>query len=136
MIVLDTNVLSELMRSQPPPVVVAWVAAQPRATLFTTSVRKAEILYGIAALPKGQRSAALVVMFTEDLDDRILPFDSVAPVHYPEIVTTRRRAGASIEAFDAQVAATAVAFGADVAMRDVSGSEGCGLTLINPWAAR
>jgi len=75
-------------------------------------------------------------MFTEDLDDRILPFDSVAPVHYAEIVTTRRRAGASIEAFDAQVAATAVAFGADVATRNVSGFEGCGLTLINPWAAR
>ena len=76
MIVLDTNVLSELMRSQPPPVVVAWVAAQPRATLFTTSVRKAEILYGIAALPKGQRSAALVVMFTEDLATASCPLTS------------------------------------------------------------
>jgi toxin FitB len=139
-IVLDTNVLSELMRSQPHQVVVAWVAAQPRATLYTTSVNKAEILYAIAALPEGQRRTALAVaaeaMFTEDLADRILPFDSVAAVHYAKIVTTRRRAGIPIEAFDAQVAATAVAFGADVATRDVTGFEGCGLTLINPWAAR
>jgi predicted nucleic acid-binding protein len=132
--------LSALMRLQPHPVMVAWVAAQPRATLYITSVNKAEILYGIAALPEGQRRTALAVaaeaMFTEDLADRILPFDRVAVVHYAEIVTTRRRTGTPIEAFDAQVAATAVAFGADVATRDVSGFEGCGLTLNNPWAAR
>ena len=76
MIILDTNVLSELMRSQPHPGVVAWVAAQPRATLYTTSVNKAEILYGIAALPEGQRRTALAVaaeaMFTEDLVNRVL----------------------------------------------------------------
>jgi predicted nucleic acid-binding protein len=89
--------LSELMRLQPHPVVMAWVAAQPRATLYTTSANKAEILYGIAALPEGQRrttpAVAAEAMFTEDLTDRILPFDSVAAVHYAEIVTTRRRAG-------------------------------------------
>jgi hypothetical protein len=139
-IILDTNVLSELMRSQPHPGVVAWVAARPRATLYTTSVNKAEILYGIiAALPEGQRRTALAMaaeaMFTEDLVDRVLAFDSVAAVHYAEIVTTRRRAGTPIEAFDAQIAATAMTFGADIATRDISGFEGCGLTLINPWTA-
>jgi hypothetical protein len=138
-IILDTNVLSELMRSQPHPGVIAWVAARPRATLYTTSVNKAEILYGIAALPEGQRRTALAVaaeaMFTEDLADRVLAFDSVAAVHYAEIVTTRCRARAPIEAFDAQIAATAMTFGADTATRDIGGFEGCGLTLINPWAA-
>jgi predicted nucleic acid-binding protein len=138
-IILDTNVLSELMRSQPHPGVAAWVAAQPRATLYTTSLNKAEILYGIPALPQGQRRTALAVaaeaMFTEDLVDRVLAFDSVAAVHYAEIVTTRRRASAPIEAFDAQIAATAMTYGAHIATRDISGFEGCGLTLINPWTA-
>jgi toxin FitB len=78
---------------------------------------------------------AAEAMFTEDLVDRGLAFDSVAAAHYAEIVTTRRRAGAPIEAFDAQIVATAMTFGADVATREISGFEGCGLTLINPWAA-
>ena len=102
-------------------------------------MNKAEILYGIAALLEGQRRTALAVaaevMFTEDLVDRVLAFDRVAAIHYAEIVTTRRRAGTPIEAFDAQIAATAMTFGADVATRDISGFEGCDLALINPWAA-
>jgi toxin FitB len=138
-IVIDTNVVSELMRAQPHPKVFAWVAAQPRATLYTTSVTQAEILYGIAALPKGRRRTALAVaagvMFAEDFADRVLPFDGTAAVCYAEIVTTRQRAGAPIEAFDALIAATALAVGAAMATRDVGGFEGCGLTLINPWEA-
>jgi toxin FitB len=138
-IILDTNVLSELMRAEPHPRVVAWIAAQPSATLYTTSVNQAEILYGIVALPEGRRRTALVAaaeaMFTEDLNDRVLPFDGVAAARYAEIVATRRRAGSPIEGFDALIAATALAAGADVATRDVTGFEGCGLTLINPWVA-
>lgn len=106
MIVLDTNVLSELMRSQPAAAVFAWVAAQPRAALYTTSVNKAEILYGIAALPDGRRRAALATaadaMFTDDFASRVLPFDEDAAVHYAEIVAARRREGRPIEVFDAQ----------------------------------
>ena len=121
--------LSALMRLQPHPVMVAWVAAQPRAMLYITSVNKAEILYGIAALPEGQRRTALAVaaeaILTEDLADRILPFDSVAAVHYAEIVTTRRRAGTPIEAFDAQVAATRPWRSAPMSRRAMSaGSKG------------
>lgn len=139
MIVIDTNVVSELMRAQPHPKVFAWVAAQPRATLYTTSVTQAEILYGIAALPEGRRRAALAAaadaMFAEDFADRVLPFNGAAAARYAEIVTSRQRAGSPIEAFDALIAATASAVGADVATRDVGGFEGCGLTLINPWEA-
>ncbi len=137
MIVLDTNVLSELMRPEPHPKVLAWVAAQPRARLATTHITQAEILYGIAALPEGRRRTALVAaaegMFAEDFAGRILPFGAAAARCYPEIVVTRRRAGNPIEGFDALIAATALAAGASVATRDAGGFAGCGLTLIDPW---
>ena len=139
MIVLDTNVISELMRPEPHPAVFAWVAARPSANLYTTSVNKAEILYGIVSLPDGRRRAALVAaaeaMFEDDLAGRVLPFDETAADRYAEIVGARRRAGRPIEAFDAFIAATALAAGADVATRDVNGFEGLGLTLIDPWTA-
>jgi hypothetical protein len=94
-IALDTNVLSELMRSEPAAAVFAWVSAQPRATLYTTSVSKAEILYGIAVLPEGRRRLALAAaaeaMFADDFEGRVLPFDEAAAVHYAEIVAARPR---------------------------------------------
>lgn len=137
MIVLDTNVLSELMRSQPDAAVFAWVAAQPRAMLCTTSVNKAEILYGIAVLPEGRRRTALAdvaeAMFAHDFAGRGLPFDAAAATHYADIVAARQREGRPIEAFDAQIAATARVAGAELASRDVGGFEGCGLALVNPW---
>jgi predicted nucleic acid-binding protein len=138
-IVLDTNVLSELMRSQPAAAVFAWVAAQPRAALYTTSVNKAEILHGIAALPEGRRRATLAAaaeaMFTDDFAGRVLPFDEEAAIHYAEIVAARRREGRRIEAFDAQIAATARVAGAELATRDVGDFASCDLTLVNPWEA-
>ena len=139
MIVLDTNVISELMRSAPNTAVTAWVAAQPRASLYTTSVNCAEIFFGIHALPAGKRRAALAEaaqsMFEEDFRGRILPVDVRVAARYGEIVVTRRKAGKPIEAFDALIAATAAEAGAAVATRDISGFEGCGLTLIDPWAS-
>jgi toxin FitB len=139
MIVLDTNVISELMRSEPDPTVFAWAAAQPRASLCTTSINCAEILFGIRALPDGRRRTALAdaaaMMFDEDLGGRVLSFDAAAASRYSEIVVTRRRAGAPIEAFDALIAATAYIASAAVATRDTEGLEGCGVTLINPWEA-
>ncbi len=136
MIVLDTNVISELMRPHPDSMVVRWVAAQPTAMLCTTSVNKAEILYGIAVLPKGRRRAALLAaaeaVFSEDL--KVLPFDDAAAVRYAEIVADRNTSGRRIEAFDALIAATALAAGADLATRDVGGFEGIGLALIDPWS--
>jgi len=126
------------MRPEPHPAVVAWIAARPNAQLCTTSVNKAEILYGIIALPEGRRRTALIAaaeaMFEEDLADRVLPFNDVAAERYAEIVTARRRAGRPIEAFDALIAATTLAAGADLATRDVSGFENLGLKLIDPWA--
>src|SRR5204863_7751993 len=110
MIALDTNVLSELMRSEPAAAVFAWASAQPRATLYTTSVSKAEILYGIAVLPVSRRRLALPAaaeaIFADDFDGRVLHFDESPAVHYAEIVAARRHEGRPIEAFDAQIAAT------------------------------
>lgn len=138
MIVLDTNVISELMRPEPHPAVRAWVSAQPRNTLYTTGINQAEILYGIAALPAGRRRTALAsaaeAMFTDDFADRVLSFSGEAAVHYASIMASRRGAGSPMEAFDALIAATALVAGADVATRDIGGFEGCGLTLIDPWS--
>jgi predicted nucleic acid-binding protein len=138
-IILDTNVISELMRLRPHPGVLTWVTAQRRAQLCTTHINQAEILYGIAALPAGRRRAALAAaaeaMFAEDFAGRILPFGAAAAAHYPEIVLARRRAGSPIEGFDALIAATALAAGAQIATRDVGGFSGCGVTIIDPWSA-
>ncbi|MBV8737036.1 MAG: type II toxin-antitoxin system VapC family toxin [Alphaproteobacteria bacterium] len=139
MIVIDTNVISELMRGEPDPAVLDWVTAQPRALLYTTYVNQAEILYGIAALPAGRRRTALATaaeaMFAEDFAGRVLPFEARAAARYSEIVIARRHAGKPIEKFDALIAATALAAGASIATRDTGGFAGCGLTVIDPWTA-
>jgi predicted nucleic acid-binding protein len=136
-IVLDTNVISELMRSQPDLAVVAWIAGQPRGTVYTTGVNEAEIFYGILAMPEGRRRSSLAAgaeaLFAEEFAGRVLPFDGVAARRYAEIVVLRRRAGKPIEAFDALIAATAWVAGAAIATRDVQGFAGCGLAVINPW---
>ena len=137
MIVLDTNVISELMRSKPDPGVVAWAAEQPRGALYTTSVNEAELLNGIAALPEGRRrtglATAVEALFAEEFAGRVLLFGSAAARRYAEIVTIRGLAGRPIEAFDAMIAATALTAGATVATRDIGGFTGCGVTLIDPW---
>lgn len=137
MIVLDTNVVSELMRLEPHPAVRAWVAGRPRAELFIASASKAEILYGIALLGLGRRQRELALaaeaMFVEDFAGRILPFDAAAAVHYARLAAARRQSGRPIEAFDALIAATAAAAGAAIATRDAGGFAGCGLTVLDPW---
>jgi len=137
MFVLDTNVISELMRPEPHPAVFAWVAAQPRDALYTTSVTRAEILSGIGMMPEGRRRSALreaaATMFDEDLGGRVLAFDAAAADRYADIVVSRRQAGAPIHGFDALIAATALVAGAAVVTRDTGGFAGCGLTLIDPW---
>ena len=139
MIVIDTNVVSELMSPRPEPAVLAWVAGQPRVELFTTSVTKAEILYGIAILPPGRRKAGLAEaaerVFGVAFADRVLAFDAATAVCYAEVAVMRRRTGKPISALDAQIAAIALAVGAPVATRDVAGFEGCGVAIINPWDA-
>jgi predicted nucleic acid-binding protein len=137
MIVLDTNVLSELMKPAPDEAVRAWVAAQPATSLYTTSLTQAEILHGIALLPAGRRrdalEAAAGALFSEDFGGRVLPFGSDAAHPYARIAVARRRAGRPISQFDAQIAAIARSTGAAIATRDVAGYEGCSVKVVNPW---
>jgi predicted nucleic acid-binding protein len=138
-IVVDTNVVSELMRPAPAGGVLDWIAGQPASSLFTTSITQAEILHGIGLLSPGRRREALAraadAMFAEDFGGRILPFGSDAAQPYALIAVERRRAGRPISQFDAQIAAIARAAGAAIATRDVEGYAGCGVQLINPWKA-
>ena len=138
MFVLDTNVLSVMMRSQLVPEVAAWVATQAEELLYTTAVCQAEVLAGIEILPDGRRRADLEraahAMFEDDFGGRILPFDSEAAA-YAGIFATRKRSGRPTAPHDLMIAAIARANGASMVTRDVGGFEDCGLTLINPWAA-
>ena len=137
MIVLDTNVISELMRGTPDPRVIVWLASQPIAGVFTTTLSQAEILYGLRLLSEGRRRddlfAAARPMFDEDLAGRILPFDSDAAIVYPEIAAGRRQAGHPIGQIDAQIAAIVRSRGARLATRNVRDFTGCGIDVVNPW---
>ncbi|CUX66856.1 putative VapC ribonuclease Y4jK [Agrobacterium tumefaciens str. Kerr 14] len=137
MIILDTNVLSELLTPTPSKIVIEWLAAQHPPSVFTTAVTEAEILYGLRLLPEGRRrrdlEAAISPIFDEDLSGRVLPFDRDAADLYATIATRRRSAGRPISQFDAQIAAIALSRGASVATRNVSDFEGVGVSIINPW---
>jgi predicted nucleic acid-binding protein len=137
MIVLDTNVISEMTRERPDPVVVAWLLRQPDPSLFTTAVTVAESLYGLELLPPGRRRELLTGITRQILDiefrGKILSFDEQAAHHYSRILGARRGMGAPMTAFDAQIAAIALAAGASLATRNVSDFEDCGVALINPW---
>jgi toxin FitB len=139
MIVLDTNVISELMRPAPEARVEHWLAAQPTASVFTTTITQAEILYGVALLPEGQRKTeleeAVLEMFREELAERVLPFDAAAARAYATIAADRRRAGRPISQFDAQIAAICRSRGATLATRNMADFDGCGIAKVDPWAA-
>ena len=137
MIVLDTNVLSELMKATPDEIVVRWVAGQPASALYTTSISEAEVFHGIMLLAPGKRrdafEAAAGAMFEEDFDGRILPFESAAAHSYARIAAQRRRSGRPISHFDAQIAAIADSTSASIATRNVKDFHGCGAKVIDPW---
>ena len=137
MIILDTNVLSEVMRPAPAVRVLEWLAKESAHSVFTTTIAMAEILYGIELLPKGRRRAALeaaaLAMFEEDFAGRILPFDGDAARVFPKMAAARRTSGRPITQFDAQIAAIARSRGAAIATRNSGDFEECGVTVLNPW---
>lgn len=137
MIVLDSNVLSELMRHQPSPGVVSWLQAQVPGELCTTAVSVAEIRYGIARLPRGHRRNSLLAAADEvfmGFADNVLAFEARAALTYADIVVERERAGMPISGFDAQIAAICRSQSAGLATRNTGDFAGLGLTLIDPWA--
>ncbi len=137
MIVIDTNVISEVMRAQPAPEVLAWFGAQEARMLYLSAVGEAELRRGAAILPPGQRRDLLVTqidaMINEDFSGRVLPFDSAAARAFAAIGSDRRGVGHPIAFADCQIAATARVHGATLATRNVADFEGCGVEVINPW---
>lgn len=137
MIVLDTNVLSELVRRDPDEGVLGWVDSLDAADVVTTAITAAELLYGISRLPDGQRrrelGEAIKELIEDDLGGRVEPFDAAAANHYAEIVSGRERSGRPIGVADGQIAAVCRRLGAVLATRNADDFEDTGVDLVNPW---
>lgn len=137
MIVLDTNVLSELLRPRPEPRVVDWLRGQARSRLFTTAISRGEMLFGVLVLPDGQRRLRLqqevLAIFATDMAGRVLPYDGDAADAHAEFAAMRRAQGRPVGQSDAMIAGIARSRGASLATRNVRDFEGGGITLVDPW---
>src|SRR3954463_9023556 len=137
MIVLDTNVVSELMRPHPAPRVMAWLQAQPLQDLATTTITLAEIGVGLARMPESRRRFTLETKFqpfvVRGLGPRVFGFDAAAAAVYGEMVATRERGGRPLNGFDGLIAAIAAAKDAVIATRNVGDFADCGVPIVNPW---
>ena len=135
-IVLDTNVVSELMRSTPAPAVLAWLQQTSSTGLYTTSVTVAEIRYGIARLPDGRRRHDLHQAANEifaAFPHQVLPFDLAAATAYADVVAGRERDGNPISGFDGQIAAICRSQAATLATRNTKDFIDTGIALTDPW---
>lgn len=137
-VVLDTNVLSEVFKPDPNPTVVDWLAAQLNREVYITAITASEMLYGLHRMPAGKRRAALLnalgLILEQDFRGRVLPFDEAAARRYGALMAERDLAGRTIDGFDAQIASIAHVRGMAVATRNTSHFEGCGIPVVNPWA--
>lgn len=138
MIVLDTSVLSALMRSEPERAVVKWLNGLPPESVWTTSITVFEVRFGLEILAAGRRRRQLEDAFAraleEDFESRVLPFDQAAAQAAGRIAAERRRAGRAVEIRDIQIAGITIARKATLATRNIRHFEGCGLTLVDPWS--
>ena len=137
MILLDTNVVSELMRPEASPVVLKWFSRQHAQEIYGSSINLAEIFYGIELLTGGKRRHELLAgaerMFTRVLAGRVFAFEDEAARAFARIASARRKAGRPIAELDAQIAAIAHVHGATLATRNTADFEDCGVRLVNPW---
>jgi predicted nucleic acid-binding protein len=138
MIIVDTNVLSEVMRPVPSARVIEWMEGLPGSGLFTTTITLGEVLFGLELVPAGKRRVALQraieTMFEDQFSGRILSFDMHAARAFADISARCRRLGRPIGELDAQIAAIARSQGAAIATRNVSDFKDCGVELIDPWS--
>jgi toxin FitB len=136
-IVLDTNVISELTRQAPALRVISWLDALTAAEVATTAITAAELLYGLARMPDGRRktelAAAVHGLLSDDFQGRVLSFDEPAAQRYADVVTGRERLGRPIGVADAQIAAICRTVNASLATRNIDDFQDTGLQLINPW---
>lgn len=137
MIVLDTNVLSALMRTNPEAVVVEWLDRQPADSVWLTSITVFEARFGLALLPKGRRRTGLERAFdrvlTEDLSNRVLTLDEMAAVTAAQLAADRRRAGRLVDLRDTLIAGIAQARRATIATRNTRHVEELDVPVIDPW---
>ncbi len=137
MIVLDTNVLSELIRAQPDSKVAAWLSQQARSQLFTTAISRGEMVFGVLVLPIGERRQRLQqevqAIFDIDMAGRVLPYDGDAADAHATFAAARRAQGRPVAMPDAMIAGIARSRGATLATRNLRDFEGCGITLVDPW---
>ncbi|MDO8261604.1 MAG: type II toxin-antitoxin system VapC family toxin [Gallionella sp.] len=140
-VLLDTNVLSELMRPQPSSIVLGWFAQQEDTEFYTSAITQAELLLGVALLPGGKRRDAIAdaveQMFDQDFAGRCLPFDELAAHEYAALVATRNKIGMPISTEDAQIAAIALRHGLALATRNAKDFHKISeLVLLDPWFVR
>lgn len=139
MILIDTNVLSELWKAEPHPAVLAWIDAQPIETLCLSAITVAELCFGLATMPPGQRRTIFQTRLANEVlpafAGRVLPFDLDAAQAYADLMARARQAGKAIAMADGCIAATAAAYRLMVATRDTGPFEAAGLKVINPWEA-
>ena len=139
MIILDTNVTSELMRERPNAAVVAWLADQDPSELFSTVVTVAEISYGLERLPAGRRRTSLERSYQSifvSMADHILAFDVEAALRYGPLVADKERIGVVMDPMNAQIACIAICHGAAIATRNERDFADCEAPLVNPWRHR
>lgn len=136
MIVVDTNVVSELMKAEPNESVRRWILTHAGSELYTSAITLAEILYGIERLPTGRRKELLRSTATDvfgELAGQVLPFDANAAMHYSQVVDTCDRLGYPINGFDAQIAAICRSNDYALATRNTKDFEHTGVDLVDPW---
>ena len=139
MIILDTNVLSALMRTAPEVAVVRWLDDQPAESIWITSITLFETRLGLALLPKGQRQRSLESAFdrllAEDLEHRVLDFDAAAAAEAASLAASRQKAGRPVDMRDTQIAGIALARRATLATRNVRHFQDLSVAVIDPWEA-
>jgi predicted nucleic acid-binding protein len=137
MIILDTNVLSTLMRTVPEPAVVAWLDRQPAESVWITSITLFETRLGLALLPSGRRRQMLEAAFDrlliEDLENRVLDFDSTAANEAAALAAARQRDGRPVDMRDTQIAGIALARRATLATRNVRHFANLKISIVDPW---
>lgn len=138
MIVLDTNVISEVFKPRPAPKVMAWLQQQDDGVVFTTAVTRGELMYGLNIMPNGKRRETLISglqgILATRFAGRVLPYDEGAADAYASILASRRSAGRPTGAADAMIAGIARSRGATLATRNVRDFEDCGIALVDPWS--
>ncbi len=137
MLVVDTNVLSELMRPSPNAAIASWIAERATSSLHLTAISEAELRFGLAIMPPGRRQDGLAEglerMLRTGFANRVLPFDSAAASAYAEIAAARRALGRPMSEADCQIAAIVRSRGMAVVTRNVRDFADAGIDVINPW---